>query len=336
MAAPGSHRPLGLTVPDIANAITQQNQLTPAGQIGGPPAAPGTEYTYTVRTQGRLFDEHEFGAIILRTMPDGSQVHLKDVARLELGTMLYNAIGRHDSKPAAVMAVYRTVVYFQDRLDGGVSNRLEVDRIKSNRAQTAAAIPDFERQVAVAEHALSLLLGRTPGAIARATAPSATGLGPPPSIPPGLPASLLERRPDVVQAEQLLVAANANVGVAKALFFPAINLTGFLGGVSGDLTTMLGNSGGLWSIGGGLLQPIFNAGRLKHNLESARAAANEAVALYQKAALNGYREVANALISIQKIGETRIERQAAVDALRDAADLARSRYESGLASYLKS
>src|SRR6187549_11031 len=98
---------LGLTVPDIANAISQQNQLTPAGQIGGPPAAPGTEYTYTVRTQGRLLSEEEFGNIIVRTAADGSEVRLKDIARLELGTMLYNAMGRHDSKPAAVIAIFQ-------------------------------------------------------------------------------------------------------------------------------------------------------------------------------------------------------------------------------------
>src|ERR1041384_6292006 len=98
---------LGLTIPDIANAIGQQNQLTPSGQIGGPPAAPGTEFTYTVRTQGRLLDEKQFGDIILRTLPDGSEVRLRDVARIELGTMLYNAIGRHDGKPAAVIAVYQ-------------------------------------------------------------------------------------------------------------------------------------------------------------------------------------------------------------------------------------
>jgi hydrophobe/amphiphile efflux-1 (HAE1) family protein len=98
---------LGLTIPDIANAIGVQNQLTPAGQIGGPPAAPGTEFTYTVRTQGRLLNEQEFGDIILRTNPDGSEVRLKDVARLELGTMLYNAVGRHDGKPAAVIAVFQ-------------------------------------------------------------------------------------------------------------------------------------------------------------------------------------------------------------------------------------
>ncbi len=98
---------LGVTIPEIANAISQQNQLTPAGQIGGPPAAKGTDFTYTVRTQGRLLNEEEFGNIIIRTNPNGSEVRLKDVARLELGTMLYNAVGRHDGKPAAVIAVFQ-------------------------------------------------------------------------------------------------------------------------------------------------------------------------------------------------------------------------------------
>src|SRR6185369_437879 len=98
---------LGLTVPDIVNAINQQNQLSPAGQIGGPPAAAGTEVTYAVRTQGRLLDDKQFGEIIVRSNPDGSQVLLKDVARLELGTQLYNALGRHDGKPSAVIAVFQ-------------------------------------------------------------------------------------------------------------------------------------------------------------------------------------------------------------------------------------
>jgi HAE1 family hydrophobic/amphiphilic exporter-1 len=98
---------LGLTIPDIANAISQQNQLSPAGQIGGPPAAAGTEYTYTVRTQGRLLNEEEFGNIIVRTTAGGSEVRLKDIARLELGTMLYNAVGRHNGTPSAVIAVFQ-------------------------------------------------------------------------------------------------------------------------------------------------------------------------------------------------------------------------------------
>lgn len=227
----------------------------------------------------------------------------------------------------------QTVAYFRNRLDGGVSNRLELDRIIALRQQTAAAIPDIEQQIAIVENAISMLLGRPPGAITRtAIGPEGTAI---PPIPPGLPASLLERRPDVVQAEQLLVAANADIGVAKSLFYPTISLTGFLGGVSGDLTSFLGGDGAVWSLTSGLFQPIFQAGRLRRNAEAVQARFNAALAEYQKAALNSYREVANSLIQIQKLATVRTEQQGGVDVLIDAADLARSRYDSGLASYIE-
>jgi multidrug efflux system outer membrane protein len=225
-----------------------------------------------------------------------------------------------------------TVAYFQNRLDGGVSNRLELDRIQANRALTAAAIPDIEQQIAILENAVSLLAGRPPGPIARDTSPLAT---PPPAIPAGLPASLLERRPDVVAAEQLLVSANADIGAAKALFYPQISLTSFGGGIAGDLSTVLGGTGALWSLGAGLLQPVYNAGRNKRNLEAAQARFDAALAQYQKAALNGYRDVADALVTIQKLAEVRLQRELGVTALVDASDLARSRYDSGLASYIE-
>jgi outer membrane protein, multidrug efflux system len=227
----------------------------------------------------------------------------------------------------------QTVSYFRDRLDGGVSNRLELDRVQALRSQTAAAIPSIEQQMAIVENELSLLVGKPPGGITRElTKPLEPA---PPQIPAGLPASLLERRPDVVQAEQLLVSANADIGAAKALFYPTISLTGFLGGVSGDLTSFLGGDGGVWSLGAGLLQPVFQGGRLRRNVEVMRARYDEALAMYQKAALNGYREVADSLVTIQKLAIARTERQAGVDVLRDAADLARARYESGLASYIE-
>ena len=226
-----------------------------------------------------------------------------------------------------------TVTYFQNRLDGGVSNRLELDRIQALRAQTAAAIPFIEQQIAIVENALSLLLGRPPSPVGRERLADTEAL--PPPIPPGLPASLIERRPDVLQAEQFLVAANADIGAAKALFYPAISLTGFLGGVSGDLTKFLGGDGGVWSASPGLLQPIFQAGRIRRNLEAMQARYSEALAAYRKAALNGYREVANALVTIQKLAEIRVQRQVGVTALQDASDLARSRYDSGLASYIE-
>jgi multidrug efflux system outer membrane protein len=138
-----------------------------------------------------------------------------------------------------------------------------------------------------------------------------------------------------MEAEQLLVAANADIGVAKALFFPRISLTGFLGGVSGDLTTFLGGEGGVWSFGAGLLQPVFQAGRLQRNAEAVQARFNAALAAYRRAALNGYREVANALVTIQKLAEVRVQQEIGVAALTDASDLARARYDSGLASYLE-
>lgn len=226
-----------------------------------------------------------------------------------------------------------TVTYFRNRLDGGVSNRLELDRIQANRSVTAATIPDIEKQIALVENDLSLLLGRPPGTITRQSLGIDEAL--PPPIPPGLPATLLERRPDVVAAEQLLVAANADIGAAKALFFPTISLTGFLGGVSGDLTTFLGGEGAIWQFGAGLLQPVFQAGRLRRNVEVMQARYNAALAGYQKAALNSYREVADSLVTIQKLASARVERQTGVTALVDAADLARSRYDSGLASYIE-
>jgi multidrug efflux system outer membrane protein len=227
----------------------------------------------------------------------------------------------------------QTVTYFQNRLDGGVSNRLEVDRIRALRADTAAAIPQLEQQISVVENEISFLLGRPPSPIIRPAADPNVPL--PPPVPPGLPTSLLERRPDVKEAEQFLVASNADIGAAKALFYPTINLTGFLGGVSGDLVSFLGGSGGVWSAGAGLLQPIYQGGRLRRNAEAVQARFDQAVAGYQKAALNGYREVSNALVTIQKLAEQRIQYEAGVTVLLDASDLSRARYDAGLASYIE-
>jgi multidrug efflux system outer membrane protein len=227
----------------------------------------------------------------------------------------------------------QTVTYFQNRLDGGVSNRLELDRIRALRTRTAAAIPQFEQQAAMIENSLSVLLGRPPGGVTRESLRSEEPALPP--IPPGIPASLLERRPDVLQAEQLLVAANANIGVAKALFFPTISLTGFLGGVSGELASFIGGEGAAWSLGAGLLQPIFQGGRLRRNVEAQQARFDAALAAYQKAALNGYREVADSLITIQKLSERRVHEEEGVAALQDASTLSRDRYDSGLASYIE-
>ena len=226
-----------------------------------------------------------------------------------------------------------TVVFYTRRLEGGISNRLEVDRAAANRSRTAAVIPDLERQIAVAENALSLLLGRPPGPIDRGFVLSDTHL--PPEIPSGLPASLLERRPDVLAAEQQLVAANANVGAAKALFFPTISLTGLLGTISGDFSNLLKAESNIWQVSPSLFAPIFQGGRIRRNYEASQARYDQVAAQYQKAALNSYREVANALVSVRSFGQSRRVLEEGVASLSDAATLARSRYDAGLANYLE-
>jgi multidrug efflux system outer membrane protein len=227
----------------------------------------------------------------------------------------------------------QTVTYYTDRLNGGVSNRLELNQATANRELTAATIPEFERQIALLEHALSVLVGRAPGAIARGRTLEEQQV--PPAVPVGVPATLLERRPDVIQAERLLVAANADVGAAKALFYPTISLTGSLGWVSGDLGKILKGDSFIWSFGAGLFQPLFNGKRIRRNYEAALARFDQAIVQYQQTALTSYREVADALVTIQKLAAVRASQEQAVLALREAAQLSRDRYETGLSTYLE-
>ena len=226
-----------------------------------------------------------------------------------------------------------TVQFYEKRLQGGISNRLEVDRAVANRARTAVVIPQIEQQIAVTENALCLLLGRPPGPIERGG--PLTGEPIAPDLPVGLPASLLERRPDVLAAEQLLVASNANIGAAKALFFPTISLTGILGTISGDFSNLLKADSNIWQVTPSLFAPIFQGGRIRRNYDAAKARFDLAMARYQQTALNSYREVANAIVTVRKLGEARVELENGVAALTNAAALSRSRYDAGLASYLE-
>lgn len=226
-----------------------------------------------------------------------------------------------------------TITFYTRRLEGGVSNRLELDQAQANRAVTAATIPDIERRIVLTENALSVLLGRVPGPIARGRTLAAQDL--PPRVPAGIPAALLERRPDVLAAERQLIAANADIGAAKALFFPTISLSGAFGGLTRDLSDIAKADSIVWSLGAGIFQPIFQGGRIRRNYEAAQARFQAALAQYKKAALNGYREVADSLTTIEKLAQSRVEQEKGVEALRDAATLSRSRYDAGLSNYLE-
>lgn len=224
------------------------------------------------------------------------------------------------------------VEYYRIRLDGGASNRLELDQAEANRAYTASRIPDFERRIAQQENFINFLVGRGPGPVPRGFSLSEQSL--PPAVPVGLPLQLLERRPDVIEAEQQLAAANADVGAAKALFFPSIGITGMGGRLSRDFNDLGDSDAAIWSAGAGILQPLFHAGMIRFNYEASKARFDQSVAQYQQTVQGSFRETADALVAIEKYAAMRAEIEKAVFSLRDATMLARDRYEGGLSSYL--
>jgi len=231
----------------------------------------------------------------------------------------------------------RTRVAFQDtydlfnrRLEGGAASALETARARASLGLVAAEIPEIERAIVAREDQINFLLGRNPQPIPR----EGPNMAVPPDVPPGLPSMLLERRPDIRQAEQVLIAANASVGVAKADFFPRLSLTGLFGNVSPELGELFSH-GKTWSIGGGLLGPIFQGGRIKRSYEVALAQREQAQIGYEAAAANAFGEVSRALVDRTKLVDTERERESAVAAYQEAVRLANIRYDSGLSAYFE-
>jgi multidrug efflux system outer membrane protein len=217
-------------------------------------------------------------------------------------------------------------------LQGGVGSKLETSSAEALMDSAAATIPEFEQQVALQENQLSALLGQNPGAILRGN--SSLNTQRPPAVPAGLPSALLERRPDIREAEQNLRSANAQVGVAVADFFPQLNLTGLFGEVSSDLETFTSGGGDIaWSIAAGLTGPIFHGGQLRAQYAQARAAREQSVLQYQATVLNAFQEISNALISREKLADVRTQQSCAVDAYKEAVKTAMERYRLGNASY---
>ncbi|MDR2980828.1 MAG: efflux transporter outer membrane subunit [Puniceicoccales bacterium] len=225
----------------------------------------------------------------------------------------------------------RSARIFGERRQGGVASRLETSRAEAARAQAAASIPDVERAIAQKENQLSILLGQPPGKIER-TVKFAEKLVPP-EVPIGIPASLLSRRPDLRASEQNLRAANADIGVAIAEYFPKIGLSTFLGRVSPEVSAFTAGSGNAWSVAGSAAMPIFEAGRITAQVREARARWDEAVAQHDSSVLNALGEVSNALIAREKYSASRVEWEKAVTALNDAVSVSMARYAIGEASY---
>jgi multidrug efflux system outer membrane protein len=220
---------------------------------------------------------------------------------------------------------------FNQRLQGGVSSRLETAAAEAAMASAAAAIPELRRQIVLQENQLRVLLGLNPGPVPRR--PLALREQTLPEVPPGLPSALLERRPDIRRATQLMRAANAQVGLATANFYPHITLTGLFGEVSSELVPFTSGAVSAWALAGNLAGPVFQGGLLRAQLRQARAAWDEARLQYYSTVLNAFREVSDALVSCQELARERREQGRAVAAYQEAVQVANQRYHAGRANY---
>jgi outer membrane protein, multidrug efflux system len=220
---------------------------------------------------------------------------------------------------------------FTERLEGGVASKLQTSRAAGAEATAAATIPELERQIALTENEINVLLGQNPAPVPHTAKLLEETL--PPEVPAGLPSALLERRPDVLAAEQQVRAANAQIGVAQANFFPQIGLTAFLGRGSSPLSAFTNPNATIWNALATAAGPIYQGGALKAKKRQAVAAWEQTALEYQQTALNAFQDVSNALISREKYAATRVEQVRAVQAYEESVKVAFQRYNAGKASY---
>jgi len=220
----------------------------------------------------------------------------------------------------------------KNRQAGGVATLLDLRQAEQLVYTASETIPVLQQDIEQTENRISLLLGRNPGEVLRGRSLTEQDLLP--EVPPGLPSALLERRPDILAAEQNLIAANAEIGVAKAAYFPQISLSGFLGGQGGQLSSLFSGPSGVWNFTPQVTQPIFTAGRIKSEVRLTQALRDSALIQYEKAIQTAFTEVSDALIAHQRVRESRVQQELLVAALQDRTRLAYVRYQGGVDTLL--
>jgi outer membrane protein, multidrug efflux system len=220
----------------------------------------------------------------------------------------------------------------QQRESGGVATQLDLRQAEQLVETAAETIPSLQQQIEQTENQISLLLGKNPGTVARGRSLTEQNFSP--EVPAGLPSALLERRPDIRAAEQTLIAANAQIGVAKAAYFPQISLTAALGGQSTQLSSLFSGPKAIYNFVPQISQPIFTAGKIKSTVKLAEAERDSALIQYEKAIQTAFSEVSNALIAHQRVRESRVHQQALVAALEDRKTLSYMRYRGGVDTQL--
>lgn len=215
----------------------------------------------------------------------------------------------------------------------GINSMLDVRQSEQLVYTAAEEVPDFERQIAQQENAISILLGQNPGDIPRGL--KLTEEPHAPEVPTGLPSALLERRPDIREAEQSLIAANAQIGVARSAYFPQISLTGSAGFETPALTSLFTGPAGVWNFGASLTQPIFEGGRIKNNVRFTEAQRQQFLLSYQQTIQGAFRDVSNALVAYRKDREFRVQQEQLLSSAQDAAHLSEVRFKAGTTDYLE-
>jgi len=290
--------------------------------------------TWQIDLFGRVQRQTEAAkAQVLATEQGRRGVILSLVTSVASSYVALRGLDRQLEISRATLANYAgTLRIFELRFKGGVVSEVELAQVQSQYQQALAAIPSLEQQVAAQENLLSILVGRNPGSIPRGKSIDQLTA---PGIPAGLPSALLERRPDILQAEQNLVAANAEIGVAKSLYYPTISITGLLGSASTALGDFLSGPATVASIAGGLAGPIFTFGAIEGQVETAEAGERLALAFYEQTVLNAFREVNDALVGTQKKAQEYAAQAKRTEVLREYARLSRLRFDNGYAGYLE-
>ena len=270
-----------------------------------------------------LLGSEEARQVVIQTLV--SSVALGYIDLLNLDRQLQISIDTADTRNDSLEI-------FTKRHQAGVISNLELSQVKSEYQEARARIPELQRAIGQRENALSVLLGRNPGPIRRGGTIADLKL---PRVPAGLPSDLLVRRPDIRQAEQELIAANARIGVARAAYFPTVSLTGFLGTSSRDVADLFEGDSKAWNYAGNVTVPIFTAGRIRGQVAAAEAIRRQALENYQQTIQDAFREVDDALIDQDRTREVMAAQGEQLLALQDYARLARLRYDEGYSSYLE-
>ncbi|MCU0303072.1 MAG: efflux transporter outer membrane subunit [Thermoanaerobaculales bacterium] len=325
-----------------ADLYPQIDASASAGALQAAPADDSTErYTLDV---GLSWEVDLFGRIRRANEAEYANLVATEEARRAVAISLVSAVAQAyvelrdlDERLAIAQRTLESrreyVTLALDRFSGGVTPELDWRQAEAEMHRIEAIVHQLEAQVVQKENEISFLLGRSPGSVLRGRSVGDQVV--PPAVPAGLPAGLLEQRPDIREAEQQLIATNALIGEAKAMLYPRIALTGSYGAASSDLDDLLDGSSEAWNIFAGLVQPIFNAGKNRRRVEVRESQARQAAYAYERAVLQALREVEDALVGLEKAAQQRAAQAERVVAEQTVLELSEVRYLGGVTDYLE-